>query len=219
MPLLQAENLSKAFAGPLGPVQALDGVSLDLESGDFLAIMGPSGCGKSTLLFSLGTMLHPDSGALLIDKCNPYALTGEKRADLRAKTIGFVFQQFHLAPYLTVLDNVRAPALALPSPDATARAMELVKKFGLADRAWHVPSMLSTGERQRTALARALFNRPKILLADEPTGNLDDESASIVLSQLDAFAEQGGGVILVTHEKHAANHARSILHMREGQFE
>jgi len=219
MILLHAENLRKDFSSPTGNVRALDDISLSLETGGFLAIKGPSGCGKSTLLFTLGALLRPDSGTLTVAGQDPYELTGEQRAALRASTVGFVFQQFHLAPYLSVLDNVLAPVLALPSADSKARAWELVERFGLAGRAGHVPSMLSTGERQRTALARALLNRPKILLADEPTGNLDEDNAAIVLERLEEFADQGGGVILVTHEKHAAGHAHRVLHMRDGRIE
>ena len=219
MSLLHADCLHKSFSGPNGKVHALDGVSLTLEPGTFLAIKGPSGCGKSTLLFTLGALLRPDSGNLTVFDQDPYVMTGEERAGLRAKSMGFVFQQFHLAPYLSVLDNVLAPALALPSADARARASELIELLGLKDRADHVPSMLSTGERQRTALARALLNRPKILLADEPTGNLDEDNGAIVLERLNDFAKQGGAVVLVTHERDAAAHAQKVLQMREGRLE
>lgn len=218
MALLHAECLHKSFSGPNGQVHALDGVSLTLESGDFLAVKGPSGCGKSTLLFTLGALLRPDSGKLTVLDCEPYAITREDRAALRAKSIGFVFQQFHLTPYLSVLDNVLAPAVALPSADARARALELIELLGLKNRACHVPSMLSTGERQRTALARALLNRPQILLADEPTGNLDEDNGALVLEHLSAFAKQGGAVVLVTHEREAAAHAHKVLQMREGRI-
>ncbi|MCC6695431.1 MAG: ABC transporter ATP-binding protein [Candidatus Hydrogenedentes bacterium] len=219
MALLHAECLHKSFSGPNGKIHALDGVSLTLEPGDFLAVKGPSGCGKSTLLFTLGALLRPDAGDLTVLDRKPYAMSREERAALRAKSIGFVFQQFHLTPYLSVLDNVLAPALALPSVDARARASELIERVGLKDRADHVPSMLSTGERQRTALARALLNRPKILLADEPTGNLDEDNGALVLEHLSAFAKQGGAVVLVTHERDAAAHAHTILQMREGRLE
>lgn len=219
MALLQARDLHKVFTGPNGKVHALAGVSLTLEPGVFVAIKGPSGCGKSTLLFTLGALLRPDSGNLTLLDQEAYVMTGEERAVLRAKHIGFVFQQFHLTPYLNVLDNVMAPALALPSADARARASELIELLGLKDRMDHVPSMLSTGERQRTALARALLNRPKILLADEPTGNLDEDNGALVLQHLSAFAKQGGAVVLVTHERDAAAHAHTVLQMREGRIE
>jgi ABC-type lipoprotein export system ATPase subunit len=219
MALLHAENLKKSFPGPTGEVRALDGVSLMLDPGDFLAIKGPSGCGKSTLLFTLGALLRPDSGIVTVLDQDPYAMTREQRAGVRAKTIGFVFQQFHLTPYLSVLDNVRAPALASSTVGAKARASELIELLGLTGRADHVPSMLSTGERQRTALARALFNHPKILLADEPTGNLDEDNAAIVLKRLGEFADQGGAVVLVTHEREAAAHAHTVLHMCEGRID
>lgn len=219
MALLYAENLKKSFPGPTGEVLALDGVSLTLDPGDFLAIKGPSGCGKSTLLFTLGALLRPDSGNVAVLDHEPYAMTREQRAGVRAKSIGFVFQQFHLTPYLSVLDNVRAPALALPGADAKARALELIELLGLTGRADHVPSMLSTGERQRTALARALFNQPKILLADEPTGNLDEDNSAIVLKRMSEFADKGGAVVLVTHEREAAAHAHRIMRMRDGRIE
>jgi putative ABC transport system ATP-binding protein len=218
MPALHAENLRKIFSGPTAAIHALDGVSLTLDAGDFVAIQGPSGCGKSTLLFALGALLRPDSGLLTVLERDPYAMTREERARLRARSIGFVFQQFHLTPYLSVLDNVRAPALALPAADATARALELIGLLGLTGRAQHVPSMLSTGERQRTALARALLNRPKVLLADEPTGNLDDDNTALVLERLKEFASQGGTVVLVTHERHVAGHAHKVLQMRNGRI-
>ncbi|MCC6488687.1 MAG: ABC transporter ATP-binding protein [Candidatus Hydrogenedentes bacterium] len=218
MALLQARDLHKVFPGPHGKVPALAGVSLTLDPGEFTAIKGPSGCGKSTLLFTLGALLRPDSGNLSVLDREPYAMTGEERAALRAKSIGFVFQQFHLTPYLSVLENVMAPALALPSTDAQSRALELIDLLGLKDRADHVPSMLSTGERQRTALARALLNRPKILLADEPTGNLDEDNGALVLEHLSDFAKQGGAVVLVTHEREAAAHAQRVLQMRDGRI-
>jgi ABC-type lipoprotein export system ATPase subunit len=140
-------------------------------------------------------------------------MSADQRAGFRAQHLGFVFQQFHLVPFLSVLDNVLAPALAAAVPDARERAEELVAHFGLQSRRQHVPAELSTGERQRTALARALLNRPKLLLADEPTGNLDRENAGIVLEHLVRFSRAGGAVLLVSHDDHAVKHADRIIQL------
>ena len=147
---------------------------------------------------------------------NPYRLPPDKRSRLRAGTIGFVFQQFHLVPYLTVLENVLTPFLAQPGPGAADHARELILRFDLESRINHTPAELSTGERQRTALARAILNRPKLLLADEPTGNLDEQNASNVLRYLAEFAQQGGAVLLVTHDARVASYAHRALHMKNG---
>ena len=217
--LLELTNLQKTYEGPGGPVTALDQVSLTLDAGEFLAIKGPSGCGKSTLLLTVGGLLRPDSGTLKFAGTEPFELSADARADLRARQIGFVFQQFHLVPYLSVLDNVLAPTLATGSDNSRDHARELLERFGLNERSGHRPAELSSGERQRTALARALLNRPKLLLADEPTGNLDDENAQIVLRAMKDFAEGGGGVLLVTHEQSALEFADRIVSMRVGRLE
>ena len=146
----------------------------------------------------------------------------EGRAQFRAKQVGFVFQQFHLVPYLSVRDNVLTASLAVESQDGddpVKRADSLIEQFGLTDRADHVPAELSTGERQRTALARALLNQPKLILADEPTGNLDPDNAVVVLDALSQFAQDGGAVLLVTHDAAAADRADRVLHMRDGAFD
>jgi len=219
MALIHVEHLTKAYPGRNGGVKAIDGVSLDVDGGDFVAVRGPSGCGKTTLLLTLGGLLQPTDGVVEVDGTAPYRLRPEARARFRATHVGFVFQQFHLVPSLSVAENVLAPALAAPGPDARDRADELIDRFGLAHRADHRPSELSTGERQRTALARALLNRPKVLLADEPTGNLDPDNADVVLGHLEVFAAAGGAVVLVTHEDHAADRAGRVLHMRAGRLE
>jgi len=209
--------LSKSFAGPDGQVHAVAGVSLAVEAGEFVAVRGPSGCGKTTLLLAAGALLAPDEGEVRIAGENPYRLSPEQRAGFRAERIGFVFQQFHLVPYLDVLDNILVPALASASADRQQRAEELAARFGLGDRLHHVPSQLSTGERQRTALARALLNEPKLVLADEPTGNLDGDNARAVLAALSEFAHSGGAVLLVTHDPLAAEHAVRTIEMRNGK--
>jgi len=200
-------------------VAALDGVSFELNKGEFIAVQGPSGCGKSTLLLVAGGLLSPDAGMVTIDGADPYALSANARAALRAGKIGFVFQQFHLAPYLSVRDNIMAPDLAASSKRGPGRADELMQDFGLADRATHVPDELSVGERQRVALARALFNNPGLILADEPTGNLDPDNSRIVLDRLREIAKQGAAVLMVTHDETAAKAADRIERLREGKRE
>ena len=218
--LLDVQGLCKLYRPRSNdePVIAMDDVSLAIKAGEFVAVEGPSGCGKSTLLLTIGTLLAPDSGTVLLDERNPYELTPDRRARFRAATIGFVFQQFHLVAYLSVLDNVLAASLASNKPDAQQRAMELLVQFGLADRAGHVPAELSTGERQRTALARALLNQPRLLLADEPTGNLDRASSEAVIGSFVEFARAGGAVLLVTHDAHAAERAHRRLRMAAGRL-
>lgn len=213
---LQIRDVSKRFTKKESVVQALDGVSLDVADGEFVAIHGPSGSGKTTLLLVAAGLLAPDAGAVVLQGCQPYDMPPDQRARFRAETIGFVFQQFHLIPYLTVLENVMAPSVALSLPAQPERARELLERFGMSDRADHVPAELSTGERQRTALARALLNQPTLIMADEPTGNLDDENSSIVLRTLSEHAASGGGVLLVTHDQRAANLAHRTLHLKQG---
>jgi putative ABC transport system ATP-binding protein len=216
--VLQVRNLTKTYQCPAGMVRALDDFSLGVESGEFVAVQGPSGCGKTTLLLAAGGLLRPSAGQVQVNGQDPYALAPEARARFRAAQLGFVFQQFHLIPYLSVLDNVLAPALALALPGAQQRAEELVTRFGLQDRAHHVPAELSTGERQRAALARALLNSPKLLLADEPTGNLDRENAGLVLDCLSSFARDGGAVLLVTHDSSAAQQASRTVRIQGGRL-
>ncbi len=217
--LLHLENLSRSYPGPGGNHRAVDGVSLGLEAGEFVAIQGPSGCGKTTLILMAGALLQPTSGRVWLAGHDPYALSPERRAGFRAANVGFVFQQVHLIPYLSVLDNVLAATLAGPIPGAEARARELLAQFALESQAARLCADLSTGERQRTALARALLARPKLLLADEPTGNLDPENGDRVLRGLAQFAAGGGGVLLVTHDPRAADHARRIVRMDKGRID
>ena len=218
--ILQLENISKTYqAGGGREVRAADGLSLALNAGDFIAVQGPSGGGKTTLMLIAGGLLAPDAGKAIVNGQDPYALSGDERARFRAANIGFVFQQFHLVPYLSVFDNVLAPSLANGKSGARQRAEQLIAHFGLQDRSDHVPGKLSTGERQRTALARALLNQPKLLLADEPTGNLDRDNAQAVLGYLREFAQKGGAVLLVTHDDQAAKCAQRIVRIRNGKIE
>lgn len=216
--MLQLDHITKTYRSGPKTVKAVDDVSLAVDAGEFIAVAGPSGCGKTTLLLIAGGLLAPDAGIVTIAGENPYAVAADQRARFRAANVGFVFQQFHLVPYLTVLDNVLSAAMATKLPGAKQRADELLAKFGLQSRAHHVPGELSTGERQRTALARALLNRPKLLLADEPTGNLDGENAAVVLQHLKDFANGGGAVLLVTHDEQALGFAKRTARIRDGRI-
>lgn len=217
--LVEIQDAKKTYQGASGQVLAVDGVSLSVDSSEFVAVQGPSGCGKSTMLLLAGGLLAPDSGSVQIADKNPYALSADARSKFRANNIGFVFQQFHLVPYLSVLDNVLAPSLASGSAGSEQRARELIDQFGLSHRLEHTPGELSSGERQRAALARALLNEPKVLLADEPTGNLDAENAAEVLKHLREFAASGGAVLLVTHDAQAAAAADRVIHLRDGKLD
>ena len=218
--MIKLQNITRTFSGPNGKVTALNDINMTLSPGELLAIRGPSGCGKSTLLLTAAGMLKPDNGEVLYQgKDNPYNFNPDKRSRLRAELIGFVFQQFHLIPYLTVMENIITPSLTATIKDSETRARQLISRFGLEERADHLPSQLSTGEKQRTALARAFFNQPKVIMADEPTGNLDDENADIVLTHLKSYVEDGGCVLLVTHSAMASEYATRILKMKNGAFQ
>ena len=216
--LISLDHITKTYTGDAGPIVAVDDVSVSVEAGEFVAVVGPSGCGKTTLLLVAGGLLRPENGEVSIDGTDPYSLSGEQRARFRAEQIGFVFQQFHLVPYLNVLDNVMAPALVTGETSARERAGILVERFGLVDRLGHRPGQLSTGERQRVALARALLNEPRVILADEPTGNLDGDNSEQVLQALKTFADEGGAVLLVTHDPDAVAFAGRQVVLQGGQL-
>lgn len=205
---VRAESIDKRFTTRGGELTVLSGVSLSLSSGDAVAIMGPSGSGKSTLLNILGTLEKPSAGRVLIDDQDPFTLPDEQLARFRNTRIGFVFQEHHLLPQCSALENVLMPTLAHKSnPDGTQRARYLLERVGLSDRLDHRPAELSGGERQRVAIARALINRPSLLLADEPTGNLDRTSAETVAKLLlDVHREEKTILIVVTHSQTLADH-------------
>ena len=209
--MLDIVDLEKRYPTPSGELIALESISLKVDLGETVAVHGPSGSGKTTLLLAAGGLLSPDKGRVTVDGQDVYALSPEERAKLRSTQIGFVFQQFHLVPYLNVLENVLVPSAAVDIPDSRKRAEELLERFDMLDRALHVPAELSTGEKQRAALARALIAQPKIILADEPTGNLDEGSAQAVLGYLAEFASDGGCVLLVTHDPQSANYAKRTI--------
>jgi len=216
--MLQVENVSKTFAGPAGEVRALQAVSLSVAAGEFVAVRGASGSGKSTLLLVCGGLLQGDAGRVVVDGQDVYAMSANRRASFRAGRIGFVFQRFHLVPYLSVSDNVLVASLGVDGTGSRQRAERLLERLGMTDRAEHSPAQLSTGERQRVALARAMLNGPKLLLADEPTGNLDPENGRIVLRCLAEFAEDGGAVLLVTHDAGAAELADRTVLLEKGRL-
>lgn len=217
--MLEFNNVSRTFRGPEGVVSAVEKASFTVKAGELVVVQGASGSGKTTLLLMSGGLLKPSSGNVLIDEQNPYELNPNRRSRLRAEKIGFVFQQFYLIPYLNVRDNILAPAGAANTrTDIKSRAAELIQRFKLEHRARHMPSQLSTGERQRTALARALLNQPSIILADEPTGNLDEKNAEIVLSYLTASVKEGGAVLLVSHDARTTEYATRVLSMDGGRI-
>lgn len=216
--MIELDRVSKVYSTRRGDVRALQDLSLRVEQGEYVAVCGPSGCGKSTLLALIGGLTGASSGRVAVGPQDLATLSATARAEFRATQIGFVFQVFHLLPYLNVLDNV---LLAAPRPADTttrSRAEALITQFGLSPRIHHRPGQLSVGERQRVAMARALLNQPQILLADEPTGNLDPDSASLVLDQVDLFHRQGGTVMLVTHEPQAAARAQRVIALRDGHL-
>lgn len=221
MPRLLVKDLQKQFVTEAETLQVLDGVSFSLEAGENLAIIGPSGSGKSTLLYILGTLDTPSAGLIEIDGINPHSLAPKQLADFRNRSIGFVFQDHHLLAQLTVLENVLLPALASGRPGAEIgqRAKRLIEDVGLGDRIDHVPGRLSGGERQRVAVARALLHQPRLLLADEPTGNLDTETAQRIADLLfDLPRREGAALIMVTHSDALAQRATRRLKLVNHQL-
>ena len=201
-----------------GEINALRDIDLEIEQGQYVVIRGPSGCGKTTLLMTMAGILSPDSGSIRVDGNDLYASGGIKRNKIRAQYYGFVFQMFHLIPYLNLVDNVTLAGPAAGRKADKARAKELLKTLGLSEHIGHMASKLSSGEKQRVALARALFNNPPILIADEPTGNLDTDNAALVHGHLLTYHRQGGTVVLVTHDGNIDLQADRELCMEKGQI-
>jgi putative ABC transport system ATP-binding protein len=218
--ILKAENLEKVYRVGRVDVPALRGVSLDVEEGEFLAIMGPSGCGKSTMLHLLGGLLTPTSGRIVIDGEDLTAASDARRTDIRRRKIGFVFQRFNLFPTLTAEGNLRlAERIHSNGADDPERRREVLRLLRLEDKMHHKPLELSGGEQQRVALARAVVTRPAIILADEPTGNLDSENSAIVLNMFQELNFRfHQTIIMITHNPEAAQMCRHIVQMRDGQI-
>ena len=220
--IIEAKNVHRTYSIETSPVEVLKGVSLQIRRSEIVAIMGASGAGKSTLLHILGGLDHPTSGSVIFDGRDLYRIPERGREDIRALRIGFVFQSYHLLPELDVLDNVLLPSMSRfkrwrQEAENRKRALELLDRVGLADRARHRPTELSGGEQQRVALARALMNEPEVILADEPTGNLDSVTGEQVLHYLfDLTGERGHTVVLVTHNDAVAQRCARRLQLVDG---
>ena len=218
-PIVETVRASRVFPMAAGPVAALREVTLAIAAGEYLGVVGPSGCGKSTLLHVLGCVDTPSSGEVRFDGREVGTLPDAERSRLRLREIGFVFQRFFLLPMLTAFENVELPQAeaGVSKPERRERTRELLDYVGLAARAGHRPSELSGGEMQRVAIARALANRPRLLLADEPTGELDQATGDQIVSLLDQLHAQGTAVVVVTHDQAVAAQAHRLIRMRDGQ--
>ena len=218
--MIRLENVKRTYTRHGQTVTALQCENLCISAGEYVAVIGPSGSGKSTLLSLLGGMLSPTSGRIWLDEMSVYEQPLTARATMRRERMGFVFQTFNLIPYLTALENVQVPLglNGVSLPDQTTMATAMLQRFGLADRLNHKPSELSVGQQQRVALARTLVNDPQIILADEPTGNLDPTSREVVLKAFDMCHEEGRTIITVTHDVTAAARAKRRLVLNEGQI-
>lgn len=211
------ENVAKIYRTRIGEVKAISNINLRVKEGQFVVLSGPSGSGKTTLLMTIGAMLRPSSGRVQIAQNDLYEMSMRDRAKFRAENIGFVFQMFHLVSYLNVIENVvLAGGVAGGNPPRRVKAEELLRQLGLQERLFHKPAQLSAGEKQRTAVARALFNQPKIILADEPTGNLDPDNGAAVLGYVADFHKRGGTVVLATHGPEAEHYADRVVRLQSG---
>jgi putative ABC transport system ATP-binding protein len=219
MNVIQTQNLTRTYAMGDSTVHALRGVSLAMERGEFVALMGASGSGKSTMMHILGCLDTPTAGRYLLEGRDVSTLSKDARARLRNSRIGFVFQTFNLLPRLNALDNVALPLLyGRQDAEAKKRAGEALERVGLTPRAGHRPNELSGGERQRVAIARALVTDPALILADEPTGNLDSKTGAEILRLLAELCQEGRTLLMVTHDPKVAAHAGRVLHMQDGEI-
>lgn len=216
MATLESIGISKTYTGPDGrPVEVLKDAELRLSGRGIHAIVGESGCGKSTLLMICGALLHPDCGTVRIDGQDPFSLTGNGKAAARSTVLGYVFQNFHLIPYLTVEENILAATLSLQDRSLYTRCREITEELGLGHRLKHRPGQLSAGEQQRVAIARALLCKPAVLIADEPTGSLDMANGRGVTTILRDYADKGGLVLLATHNPVVAESADTVSTVKD----
>lgn len=220
-PLINITNIGRKYIIGSETIHAIKTVSLQIQKGEFVALMGPSGSGKSTLMNILGCLDTPTHGEYYLNNIRVSEMSEDELADIRNKEIGFVFQTFNLLPRSTSLDNVALPLIyaGINKANRTERAKKALENVGLADRIHHKPNELSGGQRQRVAVARALINNPSIILADEPTGNLDTKTSIEIMGLLEEIHSKGNTIILVTHEEDIAQHAHRIVRMRDGMIE
>ena len=218
MSYILAEQVTKTFGNENSLVTAVDEISFTIDEGEFIAVMGESGAGKSTLLGILGAMNAPTSGRLIVDDIDVYGLHQEQQADFRREFLGFIFQSFHLVPYLTVIENVMLPLAVIKMENQKKQEMakDALTQVGLADKANRLPNQISGGESERVAIARAIVNEPPVLLADEPTGNLDKKTSQEIMELLGRLNREGMTIIMVTHSQDCAHHARRIIHISDG---
>lgn len=218
MPVIEIKNVAKRYLMGTETVHALRGVSLNIDRGEYVAIMGPSGSGKSTLMNLLGCLDSPTAGEFELNGINVSAMDDDELAEVRNREIGFVFQTFNLLPRASALRNVELPLVysGIPRHERHQIALDALTNVGLADRVHHKPNELSGGQRQRVAVARALVNRPSILLADEPTGNLDSKTGAEILSLFEELSNKGNTIIVVTHEEAVARRARRMIRILDG---
>jgi putative ABC transport system ATP-binding protein len=219
--LIKITNIKRDFVLGNEIVYVLKGIDLEIKKGEYVALMGPSGSGKSTLMNLLGCLDTPTSGSYILNGKDVSQMQDDELADIRNKEIGFIFQTFNLLPRTTALDNVALPMIYAghSKSERTTRATEVLKQVNLADRMDHQPNQLSGGQRQRVAIARALVNKPSIILADEPTGNLDSKTSEEIMALLEEIHKNGNTIIVVTHEEEIAAHAKRIIRMRDGMIE
>ena len=218
--LLQFQNVTKAYATEGAEVHALNGLTLDIDKGSFLALMGRSGCGKSTLLNLAGAMDFPTTGQVLLDDTSTTGLNDAELTRLRREKVGFIFQSFQLLQTLSVVENVELPLLLSGSPNARPRALEQLESVGLAEQSHRLPHQLSGGQMQRVAIARALVHNPLLILADEPTGNLDTTTGNTILQLLKTICrDRQTTILMATHSEEAAAYADTIVRLRDGQIE
>jgi len=219
MSFISVKQVSKTYGAGEAAVAAIADMSLEIEAGEFVSIMGESGAGKSTLLSVLGGMNTPTSGSYHVDGMDIYALHPEQRADFRREYLGFIFQRFHLIPYLSVMENVQLPLVNTPkkAKEKTDMALQAIFWVGLEDKAESLASLISGGEMERAAVARAIVNQPPILLADEPTGNLDSRNSNEVMQLLQQLNADGATVIMVTHSAACAGYAHRRIEVRDGR--
>ena len=220
MTFLNADHLTRSYGTGDATVVALSDVTFSIAPGEFVAVMGESGAGKSTLLSLMGAMNRPTSGTYTVDDIDVYALGQERRADFRREYLGFIFQSFHLISYLTVLENVQLPltTIRLNRKEKRTMAMQALERVGLASKAHRLPSQISGGEQERASVARAIVNQPPILLADEPTGNLDSRNSREVMHLLEDLNASGTTIIMVTHSMECAGYARRLLELSDGRL-